>query len=606
MTSTVRRASQFAMVFAIGALVFFAVSCQSARETKTSQAQPAVQKIHWEKYSDDVFARAKKENRFVLIDLEAVWCHWCHVQDEVTYADPNVIRLINARYIAVKVDQDSRPDLSSRYEDYGWPATVVLNANAGEIVKRQGYIPPNPMASMLQAIIDDPTPGPSIVAEKTIDFGKASSLSPDFRKELEAKLAEGYDAKQGGWGTIHKFVDWDSIEYSMMRARSGDKEAEHRARQTLDEGMKIIDPVWGGVYQYSTDRDWDHPHYEKLMQFQAEVMRIYSLGAAQFHDPRYLEAAGSIRRYIANFLTSSDGVFGVSQDADLIQGEHSTAYFALDDAGRRKLGIPRLDAHQYSRENGWAIRGLLAYYAIKQQPAELDAARRAAEWVVANRSLDGGGFRHAEHDAAGPYLGDTLAMGRAFLALYETTADRAWLKRAQAAADFIGSHFLATSGAGFITAVASPSDPLTPKAHIDENVMAARFFNLLGHYTGRKTDHQAAEEAMRYLAAPQVAGSRVLFVAGILLADSELASDPLHVTIVGKKVDPAARALFMQAMKSSIGYCRLEWFDASEGPLGNSDVEFPDLPTAAAFVCTGNACSSPITDVGALTRKLKN
>src|SRR5262249_50729696 len=119
-------------------------------------AEPA---IEWRPWSDKIFEQARAEHRFVLLDLGAGWCHWCHVMEEITYADPDVIKLIKDKYIAVKVDQDSRPDLANRYEDYGWPATVVFNTDGSEIVKRQGYIPPKPMASMLQAIIDDPTPG---------------------------------------------------------------------------------------------------------------------------------------------------------------------------------------------------------------------------------------------------------------------------------------------------------------------------------------------------------------------------------------------------------------------------------------------------------------
>jgi uncharacterized protein YyaL (SSP411 family) len=121
--------------------------------------------ILWRPWSDSVFAEARNEHRFVLLDLGTVWCHWCHVMDEVTYRDPGVIDLVRKRFIAVRVDADSRPDLSNRYEDYGWPATIVFNADGGEIVKRRGYLPPRPMASMLQAIIDDPTPGPPVVEE---------------------------------------------------------------------------------------------------------------------------------------------------------------------------------------------------------------------------------------------------------------------------------------------------------------------------------------------------------------------------------------------------------------------------------------------------------
>ena len=111
---------------------------------------PAPQ-LTWQPWSDTVFAQAREEHKFVLLDLEAVWCHWCHVMDDVTYKDPIVIRLLREHYLLVKVDQDSRPDISNRYEDYGWPATVVFAGDGSEIVKRQGYIPPRPMSSMLQA-----------------------------------------------------------------------------------------------------------------------------------------------------------------------------------------------------------------------------------------------------------------------------------------------------------------------------------------------------------------------------------------------------------------------------------------------------------------------
>lgn len=578
--------------------------------TTATPSSPGPSAIHWEKYSDNVFARAKQQNRLVLMDLEAVWCHWCHVQDEITYSDPKVIALIGSHYIAVKVDQDSRPDLSNRYEDYGWPATIIFNSDGAEIAKRSGYIPPVPMAVMLQAFINDPTPGPSIGKEVKVEFGQNSALPADMRKALQDRLNEGYDPKEAGWGVIHKYLDWDATEYSLMYARSGgDVFPEERAIRSLFMAQKLIDPVWGGVYQYSTDGNWDHPHFEKLMQFQAEIMRAYALAYGRLHHPEHRHAADAIRGFIANFLTSPDGAFYVSQDADVVPGEHSGTYFALDDAGRRRIGVPRVDTHCYARENGWAIRGVLAYYVYTQDPADLDAAKRAAEWVIANRSIDGGGFRHGEKDAAGPYLGDTLAMGRAFLALYEATADRAWLARSQLAADFIWSHFRAApddakQAAGFVTAAVSSSDLLRPRPQVDENISAARFFNLLNRYTGRKQDRAAADEAMRFLAAPQVALSRHLFVAGLLIADTEISTEPLHLTIVGRKDDPAAKALFMEALKAPTGYRRVEWFDQAEGKLPNADVEYPTLPTAAAFVCTGNTCSSPMTDTQRLAAKL--
>src|SRR5580700_9553054 len=124
----------------------------------TLAASASGEPIAWLPWSDAVFARAKREHKFVLLDLEAVWCHWCHVMDGTTYADPAVAALISGSYLAVRVDQDARPDLASRYEDYGWPATIIYGPDGAEIVKKQGYLAPAGMARLLQAVIDDPSP----------------------------------------------------------------------------------------------------------------------------------------------------------------------------------------------------------------------------------------------------------------------------------------------------------------------------------------------------------------------------------------------------------------------------------------------------------------
>ncbi len=102
----------------------------------------------------------------------------------------------------------------------------------------------------------------------------------------------------------------------------------------MNQLQKLIDPVWGGVYQYSAEGDWNHPHFEKIMQMQAEDMRVYLLGYMLWKDPAYLKAAQNIHRYLEGFLLSPDGCFYTSQDADLVKGTHSGEYFALDDAGR--------------------------------------------------------------------------------------------------------------------------------------------------------------------------------------------------------------------------------------------------------------------------------
>src|SRR5271163_4803912 len=141
--------------------------------------------ISWHtQWNEGLFAQAAKDHRFVILDLHAVWCHWCHVMDEETYSDPKVQALIAKHFVAVSVDADSDPDLNGRYGDWGWPATIVLAADGTEIVKRRGYIPPAQMASLLQAIIDDPTPGPSVRLAASVSNARATSLTAQQRAAL--------------------------------------------------------------------------------------------------------------------------------------------------------------------------------------------------------------------------------------------------------------------------------------------------------------------------------------------------------------------------------------------------------------------------------------
>jgi uncharacterized protein len=569
-----------------GAALLFCL-CAVARA-----GEPA--KIDWQPWSDSIFEKAQKEHRFVLLDLGAVWCHWCHVMEDITFRDPKVIALVNQCYIAVRVDQDARPDLSNRHEDYGWPATVVFNSDGSEIVKRQGYIPPKPMASMLQAIIDDPSPGPSIIAEPPLEQASDAGLKPEQRDKLRKILRDSYDPKNRGWGTVQKFLDWDIVELCMSEAMRGDQELERMARETLNAQRQLIDPVWGGVYQYSTDGNWKHPHFEKIMQTQAENLRSYAQAYALWKDPVYLEAAKRIRDYLHSFLTSPEGAFYTSQDADLVQGQHSAGYFALSDADRRKGGIPHIDQHIYARENGWAINALATLYSVTGDESALTDAMRAAEWVIANRSLPGGGFRHDVEDAGGPYLGDSIYMTRAFLKLYAVTADRKWLNRAEEAAQFVETKF--KSDIGYIAFAQPLAGKLKAKPQVDENAAIARTLNLLHHHTSTEMYERAAQHAVRYLDAPAIGENHGYAVAGILLADKELGTPPLHVTVVGQKDDPAARLLFMAAIALPANYKRGEWWDEREGAMPNPDVQYPKFEQAAGFICADHRCSAPIFD----------
>ncbi len=564
----------------------------------------AAEPVVWHAWSPEIFAQAKRENKFVLLDLEAVWCHWCHVMAETTYRDPAVVALLNERYLAVRVDQDARPDLAGRYEDYGWPATVIYAPASTEIVKKQGYIPPADMARLLQAVIDDPSP----VAAQNLNSDRATTsataLPPARLAALRARWSGGYDDQHGGWGTSHKYLDADTIEYALRRAAHGDTRAAQMARDTLRLSRQLIDPVWGGVYQYSAGGTWDEPHFEKIMSFQADTLRACAQAAAQWGDPAFLETARAVHGYLRRFLTSPDGVVYTSQDADLVPGEHSADYFALDDAARRARGLPRIDIHVYARENGWVISALAQLAAVTGEAGYRSEAARAAQWVLAHRSLGGGGFRHDEHDAAGPYLGDSLAMGRAFLSLHQLTQDPAWLAHAEAAATFIETHFKPAEAAGYAAGDTTKEVFPAPRPQFDENLNLVRFTTALAQVTGRAGYRAMAQHSLRWLLAPGVADTRGFSVAGLLLAEEEARTEPIHVMILGGRDDPAAAAMFATALRVPEQHKLVEWWDRRAGPAPRGEDIFPEMDGAAAFLCANGACSTPVADAAALQKRL--
>jgi len=553
----------------------------------------AAEAVKWNGWDNDLFARATAEKRFVILDLEAVWCHWCHVMEKTTYADPQVEDLLASKYLPVRVDQDANPDLSSRYGDWGWPATIVFAPDGTEIAKIRGYIEPERMQALLKAVIDDPSPGPSVGEAFEVKPSASAFLTREQRATLIKNYDESYEDTIGGWGDSQKYIDADSLDYAMSRAEAGDAAAVTRARQTLDAAIALIDPVWGGVFQYSEAGSWTHPHFEKIMSFQAQYLRQYSQAYALWKDPKYLAAARDIERYLTTFLASPDGAFYVSQDADLDHDTDGHKYYALDDGARRKLGMPRIDKNIYARENGWAISGLVALYDVTNDPKVLAIAEKAAKWVNDNRALPDGGFRHGDKDRGGPFLGDTMAMGQASLDLYAATGNRDWLTEAAKAGDFVGSTFKDAAG-GFLTSKTSEAKAgvfAKPAKLMDDQIEVARFMNLLNRYFGSESYRELASHAMRYLTSASADMPRPL--PGVLLADEELAVEPTHMTIVGQKDDSRAQALHAFARAFPARYKRLEWLDLREGNLPNADVEYPDLGQPAAFACSNRICSYP-------------
>ena len=547
--------------------------------------------IPWQSWQETQFTQAQQQHKLILLDVEAVWCHWCHVMDLTTYQDADVAKVIAENYIAVKVDHDARPDLAERYRDYGWPATIILDASGRDIVKRAGYIPPADMLKLLQKIAKNPVPEADTAT--MTQFSSSADLSSATRRMLVRRFWNTHDNQLGGLKSAQKYLDRDTEEYALLLASQGQAKARTMAQLNLDAGLKLLDPVWGGVYQYSTHGDWQHPHFEKLAYAQAAYLRLYALAARTLNKPEYLQAAQAIRAYMRQFLTAADGSIYSSQDADVEQGKKAGDYFMLSDKQRRVQGLPRVDTHVYTKVNGAMIAALAMLYSTTAEPLDLQDALTIAHNMIAQRQRADGGFGHDDHDVAGPYLADNLAMGQGFIALFEVTGDAQWLHRAWALADYINTHFRSVQ-AGYATAV--QTGKLQPVTQIDENIALARWYNQLYRYGGRAQDKVRAAYAMRYLATPQIALSRIT-EAGILLADFELGNVPAHLTVVGSRQDKTAQALHQFMLSYPLVYRRLDWWDPATGKMDNPDVNYPDLGRAAAFVCAAGRCSTPAYEV---------
>ncbi len=552
--------------------------------------------LPWQTWNPSLFDRAQREDKYILLHMAAVWCHWCHVMERTTYRDPAIQQRIAEKFIAVRVDQDADPALSYRYENWGWPATIMLDKDGNEIFKRRGYIPPDLFGKLLAAVIEDPSALPAYNVGAEVD-PNATALSAERRERTEALVLKSYDRVNGGFGDTHRFLHGDTLEWALERGRDLQRNrdpAQWRevSAKTLAGARRLIDPVWGGMFQYSDKLDWSGPHYEKLLNIQRDAIRSYVLAWQIGHDPADLAAARDVARWLMDFMRSPDGAFYSSQDADA-GSLHGDVFYAKSDAERRAGPQPPIDRTVYARENGWAIESLAALYDVTGDHALLEAAARALDWTLAHRRAPNGGFGHGRAADDDTHLGDSLALAEAAQALYRSTAERRYLALATELGEIIVRDHRDPAG-GFMVRRPDPGAKgvlATPVKQVDENVATVRLLNLLARQTGKPIFREAAQQGMRYLISLT---EDDLVVPGALLADRELGREPAHVTIVGAKDDPAARALYEAARLYPTRYLRIEWLDRREGPLPASDIEYPEMPQAAAFACANGACSVPV------------
>ena len=553
----------------------------------TAQAAPVDNKDgFWNEWSDATFAKAAREKKFVIVSLQSRWCRWCHVMNRETWANAEVRGILKDKFIPVYVDQDSRPDISQRYERWGWPATIIFGPDGAEIVKLRGFYSPQFFMPILTATIEDPSPVvyPDPGGEergRTLVTGLADTQ----RDEILAFIDKAWDADNIGWSRS-KFVDGPTLVWALQRARQGDAVNAARIKRVLTlMADTMVDKTTGAMNQVNLKPDWSEPAHEFPMFAQEAGLSAYSRAWTMFGDPAYRQAADRIYGFLRDIMAAPGGGFYASYG--MSEGE------------------PGVDKRLYARETAQAVAGLLAYYDATGVVEARELAIGAMRWVLTNRARPGGGFRHTEQDKGGPYLADNVEIAKALLALHRSTGEREWLGHAQATADFIAKTFIDPSTGGFVASASPDAEWLTkPIKQREDNVTAVRMFALLSSYTGEAKYREIAEAGMGYLTSPPILEA-FGFLPDVLLAEDELRNEPVHVTIVGAKDDPRSAALYRAALAYPLVNKRAEWWDKREGKLSNPDVDYPDFPDGpAAFACTSNFCSYPVTEPGAIAAQL--
>jgi uncharacterized protein len=318
------------------------------------------QPIQWQEWGEEAFATARRENKPMLLDIGAVWCHWCHVMDRESYDDPEVAKIINDNFVAMKVDRDERPDIDSRYQvavsaltgQGGWPLTAFLTPD-GKPFYGGTYFPPDDrygrpsfkrvLVSIANAYREknaDVTEQAQMVESaigRAESFGGGGTVSATLIEAIAESAVRMFDERNGGFGNAPKFPHPAAVDLLMEHSvRTGNEELRHIFVTTLEKMSRggVYDQLAGGFHRYSVDEHWIVPHFEKMSYDNSELLKNYVHAYQATGEQFFADVARDIIRWMDEWLSDQErGGFYASQDADYSMeddGEYFT--WTLDDA----------------------------------------------------------------------------------------------------------------------------------------------------------------------------------------------------------------------------------------------------------------------------------
>ena len=302
------------------------------------------QPVQWYPWGEAAFAKAQAEDKPILLDIGAVWCHWCHVMDRESYEDPEVAKVINELFVPVKVDRDERPDVDTRYQaavsaisgQGGWPLTAFLTPDGrpyfgGTYIPREDRYGRPGIGRVLLAMAQVwrerreealETAGSVMAAiEHNESFTSRGDLNFALVDKIVGSALAKFDSRNGGFGSQPKFPHPSALDLLLEVAMSRDNEQAREAFVvTLDKMARggMYDQLAGGFHRYSVDERWVVPHFEKMLYDNTELLRNYVHGFQSLVRPEFLETAQEIVGWLDSTMTDRErGGFYASQDADV-------------------------------------------------------------------------------------------------------------------------------------------------------------------------------------------------------------------------------------------------------------------------------------------------
>ena len=309
------------------------------------------QPIRWHEWGEEAFAAAERENKPMLLDIGAVWCHWCHVMDRESYDDPAIAAIVNEFFIAVKVDRDERPDIDSRYQvavqavsgQGGWPLTAFLTPD-GKPFYGGTYFPPNDgygrpsfrrvLLSIANAykekhtdVVEQAAQVESAIAQSESFAGRGGGVSAKILTAIEESALKMFDPQHGGFGQAPKFPHPSALDFLIERyaQASGAEDASgNRLREVIVTTLEhmarggVYDQLAGGFHRYSVDERWVVPHFEKMCYDNSELLKNYVHAYQATGEAFFADVARDIIRWMDEWLSDRQhGGFYASQDADI-------------------------------------------------------------------------------------------------------------------------------------------------------------------------------------------------------------------------------------------------------------------------------------------------